>query len=234
MARMIRIFNLPSHTSIHGLREMEEKDVPAVHTLWQKFMACFDMVPDVTEEEVQHYLLSGRGEGELKNRRREGQVVWSYVVEVSLSSNIYIYGFVRKLNTLLVGPGHPSDHGLLLFLHLAVFSNQQYKAPLPGRGLSILLRDRDSFGAKRTVEWCPEEAIVSADRGRSHHRITGTLPNGPARFIVRSELISLNRPSLTSSMRLLSCSTTSSCRTSSLALEMDCSTIICTIGVPRR
>lgn len=89
MARMIRIFNLPSHTSIHGLREMEEKDIPSVHALWQKFMACFDMAPDVTEEEVQHHLLSGRGEGEMKNRRREGQVVWSYVVEVSLSVDIW-------------------------------------------------------------------------------------------------------------------------------------------------
>jgi glycylpeptide N-tetradecanoyltransferase len=61
---------------------MEEMDVPAVHALWHKFMNHFDMVPDVTEEEVQHHLLSGRGEGEIKNRRREGQVVWSYVVEV--------------------------------------------------------------------------------------------------------------------------------------------------------
>ena len=68
---------------------MEEKDIPSVHALWQKFMACFDMAPDVTEEEVQHHLLSGRGEGEMKNRRREGQVVWSYVVEVSLSVDIW-------------------------------------------------------------------------------------------------------------------------------------------------
>lgn len=67
---------------------MEEKDIPAVRALWQKFMACFDMAPHVTEEEVQHHLLSGRGEGETKNRRREGQVVWSYVVEVSLSHDI--------------------------------------------------------------------------------------------------------------------------------------------------
>lgn len=62
---------------------MEEKDVPGVHSLWQKFMAYFDMAPDVTQEEVQHHLLSGRGEGEMKNCRRERQVVWSYVVEVS-------------------------------------------------------------------------------------------------------------------------------------------------------
>lgn len=69
---------------------MEEKDIPAVRVLWQKFMACFDMAPDVTEEEVQHHLLSGRGEGEMKNRRREGQVVWSYVVEVSLSFDVWL------------------------------------------------------------------------------------------------------------------------------------------------
>jgi glycylpeptide N-tetradecanoyltransferase len=89
MARMIRIFNLPSRTSIVGLREMENKDIPAVQALWQKFMAPFDMVPDVTEEDVRHYLLSGRGEGERKNWRRQGQVVWSFVVEVSVSFDIW-------------------------------------------------------------------------------------------------------------------------------------------------
>ncbi len=86
---MIRIYNLPSHTSVLGLREMEEKDVPAVHGLWQTFMAHFDMVPDVTEEDVRHCLLSGRGEGEMKNWRREGQVVWSFVVEVGLPFDIW-------------------------------------------------------------------------------------------------------------------------------------------------
>lgn len=100
---MIRIFNLPSQPSIPGLREMEEKDIPAIHALWHQFMAYFDMVPDVTEEEVQHYLLSGRGEGELKNRRREGQVVWSYVVEVM---SPLISAFAHELRTLFVGSGH--------------------------------------------------------------------------------------------------------------------------------
>jgi len=151
---------------------MEEKDIPAVRVLWHKFMAHFDMVPDVTEEDVRHYLLSGRGEGETKDRRRQGQVVWSYVVEVNF---IPISGTSHKLKTLFIGSGHSPDHRLFLFLHPPVLCNQQRKAPHPRRCLPILLWNRGSLAAERTIEWCPEAAIVSTHRRRSRYRITSTL-----------------------------------------------------------
>jgi glycylpeptide N-tetradecanoyltransferase len=38
----------------------------------------------MTEDEIRHQFLSGKGTGEKRqdNSRREGQVVWTYVVEV--------------------------------------------------------------------------------------------------------------------------------------------------------
>lgn len=73
----------PSGSNSSGLREMEERDILQVTKLWERYMARFGMSPVFEEEDVRHWLLSGRGEGEVKKGRREGQVVWSYVFEVS-------------------------------------------------------------------------------------------------------------------------------------------------------
>jgi glycylpeptide N-tetradecanoyltransferase len=89
IARMIRQFKLPSTPALSrvGLREMEERDVSAVTALYKRYMERFDMVPLFEEEDIRHHFLSGRGSGEKEasTGRRSGQVVWTYVVEVSSS-----------------------------------------------------------------------------------------------------------------------------------------------------
>ena len=85
LARMINANKLPSTPILagRGLRQMEERDIAGVSDLWSKYMRRFKMHPEYSHEELKHHLLSGRGLGEVVNGRREGQVVWSYVVEVS-------------------------------------------------------------------------------------------------------------------------------------------------------
>lgn len=85
LARMIRTYKMDPKTTLIGLREIEEKDVPEVADLFTRYMQRFDMVPLMTADEVRHQFLSGRGELErpLENNRRPKQVVWTYVVEVS-------------------------------------------------------------------------------------------------------------------------------------------------------
>lgn len=82
---MILQYKLPSapHFAASGLREMEERDVEQVTDLYERFMSRFDMSPLMTAEEVGHNFLSGKGTGEINvSGRREGQVLWVYVVEV--------------------------------------------------------------------------------------------------------------------------------------------------------
>ncbi|KAI0372892.1 N-myristoyl transferase [Pilatotrama ljubarskyi] len=87
LARMIRLHKLPDRPRLldHGLREMEERDVPQVTDLFARYMQRFDMVPVMNEDEVRHQFLSGLGEGprgpDSWKTAREGQVVWAYVVE---------------------------------------------------------------------------------------------------------------------------------------------------------
>jgi glycylpeptide N-tetradecanoyltransferase len=85
LARMIRQHKVPDSTTLGkaGLREMVEADIPEVLELYTRYMKRFDMAPVMTKDEITHQFLSGRGRGEMSEERREAQVVWSYVVEVS-------------------------------------------------------------------------------------------------------------------------------------------------------
>jgi hypothetical protein len=97
---MNRQFKVPSTPALSraGLREMEERDVPAVAELYRRYMERFDMIPLLEEEGVLHQFLSGRGKGEREasTGRRRRQVVWTYVVEVSSSTTVLICCCIRK------------------------------------------------------------------------------------------------------------------------------------------
>lgn len=64
---------------------MEEMDVAKVSALYTRYMDRFTMSPTMTEDEIGHQFLSGKGTGEKRkeDKRREGQVVWTYVIEVN-------------------------------------------------------------------------------------------------------------------------------------------------------
>ena len=97
IARMIRQFKVASTPALSraGLREMEERDVSAVAELYRRYMERFDMIPLLEDDEVRHQFLSGRGKGEREaSGRRQGQVVWTYVVEV-ISPPRFSFGVVR-------------------------------------------------------------------------------------------------------------------------------------------
>lgn len=94
LARMIRLHRVPErpHLLSQGLREMEEKDVPEITDLYARYMKRFGTAIVMTQDDVRHHFLSGRGEGpgekDSWKNPRQGQVVWTYVIEVSsLPSN---------------------------------------------------------------------------------------------------------------------------------------------------
>lgn len=89
----IRKYAVPEKTSTPGLREMQKKDVPAVHKLMTKYEARFDMGVEWTEEETAHWLLQPHGED-------EEQAVWTYVVEVSRHNphHTHVLGIILTLN----------------------------------------------------------------------------------------------------------------------------------------
>lgn len=71
----VKQFSLPQSTKVDGLREIEEKDIPAVGKLMRRYMKRFDMAARFSDDEVEHLFLSGKAG---KGRK---QVTWTYVVE---------------------------------------------------------------------------------------------------------------------------------------------------------
>lgn len=110
LARMKNLHKLPSETPVlapHGLREMEDRDLAGVGTLWTRYMARFKTAPVYTEEELKHQLLSGKGKGEMVDGRREGQVVWTYVVEDAKTTQITdFFSFYSLPSTVMRDPKH--------------------------------------------------------------------------------------------------------------------------------
>jgi glycylpeptide N-tetradecanoyltransferase len=93
LARLIIQNKLPETPHLaqggRGLREMISDDVPAVTELFSRFMSRFDMKPIMSAEAIQHHFLSGMGTGEKNDGgRRDGQVLWAYVVEDSETHKI--------------------------------------------------------------------------------------------------------------------------------------------------
>lgn len=72
----VRKYALPEATSLKGLRPTESKDVDAVLSLLQRYLATFEMAPVFTKEEVEHWLVYKKESG-------GEQVIFSYVIEVS-------------------------------------------------------------------------------------------------------------------------------------------------------
>lgn len=71
-------YDLPSHTSTKGWRQMQLKDVDAVHGLLSRFLERYDIAPVYTHEEIRHWFVPEMSEG-------DDQVVWAYVVEVRVT-----------------------------------------------------------------------------------------------------------------------------------------------------
>ncbi|KAF8503332.1 Myristoyl-CoA:protein N-myristoyltransferase, N-terminal domain-containing protein [Russula emetica] len=158
IARMVRQFKPPSTLALSrsGLREMEDSDVPAVTELFRTYMARFDMVPLLEEEDVRHQFLSGRGKGErvAPTGRRQGQVVWTYVVENPESHAITdFFSFYTLPSTVVSNPRHDILEAAYLYYYAtdtAFVENAEEHGLLKRRlmeliGDAIVLADQAKF-----------------------------------------------------------------------------------------
>ncbi|KAH9824261.1 Myristoyl-CoA:protein N-myristoyltransferase, N-terminal domain-containing protein [Melampsora americana] len=81
IARLKRMYECPTEPLLPGFREMVESDVSAVGILLRRYMSRYDLQPILSDDEVRHNFISGRGKGDPIDRRREEQVAWSFVAE---------------------------------------------------------------------------------------------------------------------------------------------------------
>ncbi|EAU88866.1 N-myristoyl transferase [Coprinopsis cinerea okayama7 len=156
LAGMIRQNQLPEKPSLLGLREMEEKDIGAVHDLFQRYMKRFDMIPLFDLEETRHQLLSGMGTGNLGDGgqgRRTGQVTWSYVVEDPTTHKITDFFSFYSLPSTIIGN---AKYPLLEAAYLYYYASDSAFQP-----------DADSSGSlQRRLTVLIGDALVVANNAR--------------------------------------------------------------------
>jgi len=148
IARMIRQSKVPSTPSLarSGLREMEERDVSAVGELFRRYMERFDMIPLLDEEDIRHQFLSGLGTGERETLtgRRQGQVVWAYVVEHPKTHAITdFFSFYTLPSTIVAHPRHSHLQAAYLYYYATdtAFVENADKLGLLKRRLTDLIGD---------------------------------------------------------------------------------------------
>ncbi len=117
MEAHVKRFELPTKTNLPGLREMELRDVPQVGKLMRRYMRRFDMAPRFSDHEVEHILLSGRGEGASGQSGRKGQVTWTYVVENADGRITDMFAFYSLPSSILEDDKHKSLNAAYLFYY---------------------------------------------------------------------------------------------------------------------
>ncbi|KAH9945907.1 N-myristoyl transferase [Epithele typhae] len=155
MARMIRVHKVPDRPRLldHGLREMTDNDVPQVAELYARYMQRFDMVPVMSHDEVRHQFLSGRGAGphgpDAWKSPREGQVVWTYVVEDPQTKRITdFWSFYSLPSTVIRHPNHNVLNAAYLYYYATAtaFEPGAEAAGRLKRRLEDLIGDALTFG----------------------------------------------------------------------------------------
>ncbi|TAQ90823.1 hypothetical protein B7494_g852 [Chlorociboria aeruginascens] len=103
----IRKYALPDHTSTRGLREMEAKDIDAVLDLLKRYLTRFDMAPVFTRDEVEHWLIHRKVEGET-------QVIWSYDANHEITD---FFSFYCLESSVINNPKHSNVRAAYLFYY---------------------------------------------------------------------------------------------------------------------
>jgi glycylpeptide N-tetradecanoyltransferase len=109
-ARQITRYHLPNQTKTKGLREMEAKDVDAVHDLLTRYLSRFDMAPNFDKEEIEHWFLN-------KDAPGKERVIWTYVVEDSTGKITDMFSFYSLESSVIGNKKHDTIRAAYLFYY---------------------------------------------------------------------------------------------------------------------
>jgi glycylpeptide N-tetradecanoyltransferase len=120
-ARQLTRYQLPSSTSTAGLRPMQPKDTDAVHDLLGRYLKRFEMAPEYSREEIEHWLVHDE-------KTSVEQVVWTYVAEDPSSHKITDFFSFYCLESSVIGnQKHDNVRAAYLFYYASetAFAEQE-------------------------------------------------------------------------------------------------------------
>lgn len=113
---------------------MQNKDIDAVQTLLDKYLARFDMAPKFDREEIEHWLLHDE-------KTAVEQVIWSYVVEEPNSHRITDFFSFYCLESSVIGhQKHDTVRAAYLFYYATEKAFEEQEKGLKER-LNALITD---------------------------------------------------------------------------------------------
>ncbi|RFU32564.1 hypothetical protein B7463_g3782, partial [Scytalidium lignicola] len=132
----VRKYQLPDHTTIKGLRPMEVKDIDTVLDSLRRYLARYDMAPEWTREEIEHWLI-------YKKDSPDAQVIWSYVVEDPSTNKITdFFSFYSLESSVIRNTKYDFIHAAYLYYYFTdvAFQPNFEKSALKSR-LNALMND---------------------------------------------------------------------------------------------
>lgn len=102
---------IPANTSVPGFRQMEKKDLPAVHDLLVRYLKRFLMAPEYSQKDVDHWLFD-------ESKDPSERTVFGYVVEDPHSHNITDFAtFYRLESSVIDNKKHDTVRAAYLFYY---------------------------------------------------------------------------------------------------------------------
>ncbi|PHH86816.1 hypothetical protein CDD83_9730 [Cordyceps sp. RAO-2017] len=138
----IRKYALPETTATRGLREMKEKDLDAVVGLLERYLGRFDMAPEFTREEAQHWFLP---------KADSEKVIWSYVVEDDNKTITDFFSFFCVESSII----NNSRHDILRVAYLFYYASE-----------TGLVQPIDKAALKTRLNGLMNDALIMAKRNK--------------------------------------------------------------------
>ncbi|CED82593.1 n-myristoyl transferase [Phaffia rhodozyma] len=144
MARCIKHYSVPTQPQIPGWREMEEKDLSQVGALLRRYLARFQVAPVYDDDELRHWLLSGKGVGEKVGGKRDKQVTWAYVVENPETHQITdVMSFYSLPSTVIKSTQYPILNAAYTFYYATDVAFASASSPAEGSSSSAIVSRSD-------------------------------------------------------------------------------------------
>lgn len=112
LQRMIRLYRLPETTKTAGLRPMEQRDIKTVHSLVNKYLDKFDLVPVFEkEDDIAHWFLP------------RPNIISSYVVENPETKMVTdVISFYHLPSTVVNHPTHKTLYAVYSFYNVSTYT----------------------------------------------------------------------------------------------------------------
>ncbi|EPS43895.1 hypothetical protein H072_2152 [Dactylellina haptotyla CBS 200.50] len=110
-AKQVSRYSLPAKPKVEGLRVMESKDIPQVKDLMDRYLGRFEMSPQFTEEELEHWFV-------YKETAGLERVIWTYVAEDPKTNKITdFFNFYCLESTVINNSKHKEIKAAYLFYY---------------------------------------------------------------------------------------------------------------------